>query len=103
MSSLGQLRDMVQNNKSDIHHVELQLSRMQNDEESVTAVVGLIQGWVNPFADIQDLISISTAEATPKDIASDLLKACDIREQCYSNFKDKRIEKTHQQRHVMIQ
>lgn len=54
----GQLLGIVQCNKSDIHHVDLQLSLVQNDEEAVAAVVGLIQGWVNTFADTKDLISI---------------------------------------------
>ena len=49
--------------------------------------------WVNPFAEKQDLISISTARTAPKDIASDLMKTHEIGEQCYSNFKEERLEK----------
>ena len=50
----------------------------------------LIEGWVNPFAEKH---SISTARTAPRDIASDLMKAHEIGEQCYSNFKEERLEK----------
>ena len=75
---LGLLRNMVHNNKSVLQHAELQEPRIQKDEKSVSAVVALIEGWVNPFSENQDLISISTAKAAPRDIAFDLLKAYDI-------------------------
>ena len=90
---LGQIRGMVQGKKSGIHHAELQQTRIKKDEEAVLAVVHLIEGWVNPFAKKQDLISISTARTAPRDIASDLMKAHKIGEQCYSNFKEERLEK----------
>ena len=89
---LGQLRDMVQGNKSELCHVELQRSRIQKDEEAVSAVASLIHEWVNPFAEKQELISISMAKAAPKDTASDLMKAYEIVEQCYATFKDDRLK-----------
>ncbi|KAJ8346686.1 hypothetical protein SKAU_G00280870 [Synaphobranchus kaupii] len=85
---LGQLREMVQGNKSEVCHAELQRPRIQKDEEAVSAVVSLIHEWVNPFAEKRDLINISTAKAAPKEIASDLIKAYEIGEQCYATFKD---------------
>ena len=60
---LGQLREMVKGNKSVLCHTELQRPRIQKDEEAVSAVVGLINGWVNPFVGKQDLINIFTAKA----------------------------------------
>lgn len=39
---LRQLRDMVQGNKSDVFHTELQRPRIQKDEEAVTAIIALI-------------------------------------------------------------
>lgn len=72
---LGQLRHMVQDNKSALFHAELRQPRIKKDEEPVSAVVSLIQGWVNPFAEKQDLMSISTAKAVPKNIALVLMKA----------------------------
>lgn len=47
---LGHLRDMIQGNRSQLQHAELQQSRIKKDEEAVSAIVSLIQGWVNPFA-----------------------------------------------------
>ena len=90
---LGQIRGMVLGKKSGLHHAELQRTRIKKDEEAVSAVIHLIKGWVNPFAKKQDLISISTARTAPRDIASDLMKAYEIGEQCYSNFKEERLEK----------
>lgn len=46
---LGQLRKMLQGNKSQLSHSELQSPRIQKDEEAVSAVVSFIQGWINPF------------------------------------------------------
>ena len=41
----------------------------------------LVQGWVNPFAEKQDLLSISTARKAPREVASDLMKVHDIGQQ----------------------
>lgn len=46
---LGQLREMLQGNKSKLSHSELQSPRIHKDEDAVSAVVSLIQGWINPF------------------------------------------------------
>lgn len=46
---LGQLREMLQGNKSKLSHSELQSPRIQKDEEAFSAVVSLIQVWINPF------------------------------------------------------
>ena len=59
----------------------------------MTTVCQLIHGWINLFAEKLDLVSISTARTAPRDIASDLMKAHAIGEQCYSTFKDERLEK----------
>ena len=91
---LGQLRELVQGKKTDeLHHADLQRPRIQKEEKAVVAVVDLIQGWINPFAEKQDLICISTAKAAPKDISSELMKALDAGEQSYATFKKERLEK----------
>ena len=82
---------MVQGKKAQLHHPELQRTRIKTDEEAVSAVVHLIQGWADPFVEKQVLISIST-ERTPRDIVSDLMKAHEVGEQCYSAFKGQRLE-----------
>ena len=90
---LGQLRGMVQGRTSGVHHAELQPSRMKKYEEAVSAVVDLIQGWINPFSEKQGLINISTARIAPTDIICDLMRAQEIGEQCYVAFKEERLEK----------
>ena len=67
--------------------------QIKKDEEAVSAVVLLIQGWINPFTKNQDLVSISTAKIAPRDIASDLMNAHSIGENCYSTFRNERLEK----------
>ena len=59
----------------------------------MSAVVNLIEGWVNPFAVMQDLLSIFTAKSAPSDVASYLTKAYDIGEKCYAIFKEERLAK----------
>lgn len=46
---LGQLRGMLKGNTAHHSHSDLQPPRIQKDEEAVSAVVGLIQGWINTF------------------------------------------------------
>lgn len=84
---LGLVRKMVQGKESKLHHAELQAKRIKKDEEAVSAVFQLIQGWINPFAVNENLVSISTARIAPRDITSDLMKAQEIGEKCYSTFK----------------
>lgn len=93
---LGQLRNMVQASNSETQHTELQSSRIKKDEQAVSSIVDLIQGWVNPFSESQDLISISTAKKAPREIATDLKTAHAVVERYYANFKEERMEKTPQ-------
>ena len=90
---LGQLRDMVQGNRSNVCHTELQRPRIHKDEYAVPSVVGLIKYWVNQFKEKHDLISIYTAKTAPRDTASDLLKANEIDELAYASFKGERRER----------
>ena len=90
---LGQLKNIVQEKGSKHQHPELQETRIKKTEETVSGVIQLIQGWINPFAEKQDLVSVSTARTAPTDIVSDLMKAEKIGKQCYSIFKNERLEK----------
>ena len=83
----------MQGNRSNDCHTELQRLRIHKDEDAVSTVVRLINDWVNPFVEKQDLISISTAKTAPRDIASDLLKVYEIGEQDYASFKGERLER----------
>ena len=87
---------MVQASNSKTQHTELQSSRMKKDEQAASAIVDLSQGWVNPFSESQDLISISPAKKAPREIATDLKTAHAVGERCYANFKEERMEKTPQ-------
>lgn len=84
----GQLRKLVHGNKTELYHAELQGPRIQKDEKALSAVVDLIQGWINPFSEKQELVCISTAKAAPKDITSDMMKVSEIGEQSYATFKN---------------
>ena len=90
---LVQIRNIVDGNKAKLQHPDLQQRRIQKDAETVATVCELVQGWINPFAENQDLLSISTARKAPREFASDLMKAHDIGQQCYSDFNDQRLEK----------
>jgi len=83
---------MVQGNKSPLQHAELQNMWIRKDEDDVSAVVSLLQGWINPFSENQELISISTAKAAPCDLASDLKRAFDLGKQNYESFMSERLE-----------
>ena len=93
---LGQLRNMVQVSNSETQHTELQSSRIKKDEQAVSSIVDLIQGWVNPFSKSQDLISISAAKKAPREVATDLKTAQAVGERCYTKFKEERMENTPQ-------
>lgn len=89
---LGQLRDMVHENKSDAVHYDLQHPRSEKDEEAVLGIVSAIESWVNPFSSQQDMMSISTAKTATPEVASDLLNALDVGEKCYTKFKQERLD-----------
>ena len=63
---LSQIRGIVQGKKSEFQHAELQRTRIKKDEEAVSAIIHLIQGWINPFSEKQDLISISQQGQLPE-------------------------------------
>lgn len=83
---LGQLRDMVQVRRLSFHHDEMQKPRIIKDEVDIKAVENLIQSWNNPFAESQNLVSISTAKEAPDDVKNDLMCALKIGEEAYQLF-----------------
>ena len=50
-TALGQLRNLVSLKKGTVGHNDLRQSRKIKDEEAVSAVVHLLESWVNPFSD----------------------------------------------------
>lgn len=89
---LGQLRDMVQVRRLSFHHDEMQKPRIIKDEVDIKAVENLIQSWNNPFAESQNLVSISTAKEAPDDVKNDLMCALKIGEEAYQLFKKEQLE-----------
>ena len=74
--------------------LELQAPRIAKDEKAVLAVHNLIDSWNNPFAENQNVVSISTAKEAPDDVRRDLLQAQSIGEEEYQKFKKERLEST---------
>ena len=91
-SFLGQLRDFVQVKRSSAHQDDLHEPRIEKDEKSVASVQSLIESWNNPFDQSQELSSISTAQKVPLDVANDLMRARQVGEKAYQQFKTERIE-----------
>ena len=89
---LNQLRDMTEINQSDFHHSELQEPRTEKDEKAVSDVVDVLQNWINPFEESQDIVSLSTATVAPQEIAKDLMEAYNTGEEAYNCFKVERLE-----------
>ena len=89
---LSQMREMVNESKTDTYHADLQQTRIQGDEDAVSQLVSLLNSWVNVFAAPSCLVSISTARAVPQDIAIHFKRALDIGEKCCADFKTEHLE-----------
>ena len=85
---------MVHLSQTTFHHGELQAPRIAKDEKAVSAVQNLIDSWNNPFAEDQNVVSISKPKEAPDDVRRDLLQAQSIGEQEYQKFKRERLEST---------
>ena len=88
---LGQLRSMVSLNNENCYHKDFTPARVQKDEASVSAVVSVIDSWVNPFSEAQDIVSLSTAKAATPEVSTDLIKAREIGERNYKMFAEERL------------
>ena len=64
-SFLAHLRDMVQV-KRPSQHDEMLSTRKRTDEQAVTTIESLIEGWNNPFTERKELVSLSTAKQALK-------------------------------------
>ena len=65
-SFVAHLRDMVQVKGPSYHHDEMLSTRKSKDEQAVTTIESLIEGWNNPFTERKVLVSLSTAKQTLK-------------------------------------
>ena len=57
---LAQIRNIVDGNKTKLQHPDLQQTRIQKVAETVETVCELLQGWINPFAENQDLLTTNS-------------------------------------------
>ena len=89
---LNQMREIVNESKTDTDHADLQTPRIKRDGDAVSQLVSLLNSWVNPFAAPSCLVSISTARAVPQGIAIDLKRELDVGEKCYADFKTEHLE-----------
>jgi len=91
-SFLAHLRDMLQVKLPSHHHGEMLSIRKVKEDKAVTAIESLIERWNNPFIESKQLVSISTATEAPEDVTQDIIKAREIGEQPYKQFKEERLE-----------
>lgn len=87
-SFLAHLRDMVQGKRPSYHHDEMLSTRKRKDEQVVTTIESLIEGWNNPFKERKELVSSSTSKQAPEDVTRDLLNARKVGEEAYQVFKE---------------
>ena len=80
------------NRSSDFHHFDLHKPRVEKEEKVVSSVVEVLESWINPFDESQELVSISTATAAPQDVTNDLMHACETRDTAYQAFIKERLE-----------
>ena len=85
---------MLDLNKSNFHHTDLQSTRIVRDETDVKSLVAKLQShWLDPFSSVQqDPVCLSTGKVTPPKIQQDLLGAKAVREKAYEIFRVERLE-----------
>lgn len=93
--AVRQLREIIsQADKSSCKHPDLQGTRIQKDEQNVAAIVNLLENdWTNPFAEMSDLISLSTGVFASQEVTDDLLGAYEKGEAAYQTFQTNCLQK----------
>ena len=88
------MKDMLDLNKSNFYHTDLQSTRMVRDETDVKSLVAMLQShWLDPFSSVQqDLVCLSTGKVAPPKIEQDLLAAKAVGEKAYEIFRVERLE-----------
>ena len=90
---LGDLKKFLglteENNR--LQHKECSKARLSRDEEDVRKVESTIRSWTNPFERNEDLINIASGTVAPDSLASDLLGAHKIGDDCAKEFIKNRI------------
>ena len=88
------MKDMLDLNKSNFHHNDLQSTRIVRDGTDVKSLVSMLQShWLDPFSGAQqDLVCLSTEKVAPPKIQQDLLGAEAAGEKGYEIFRVERLE-----------
>ena len=88
------MKDMLDLNKSNFHHTDLQSTRIVRDETDVESLVAMLQcHWLDPFSSVQqDLVCLSTGKVAPPKIEQDFLAAKGVGEKAYEIFRVERLE-----------
>lgn len=94
-SFLHILRDAVGTSQTTFaSHPDLSKSQILKDEHDVKSLMEMLESnWINPFSTANSgLTVISTGEAAPENIATDLLRAKDYGTKAYEEFRNDRLE-----------
>ena len=80
---------MIGLNASDFDHDDISKPWIAKYEADVVSVIDMLKNnWINPVDEnVTDLVSLSTGAAASNTIANDLLRANDVGETAYVEFK----------------
>lgn len=74
------MRRFVESCGSRSLHPDLHTTRMEKDEHAVSAVVNVVENWIDPFAIENELMIISTGKVATPNVKSDLMNALKVGE-----------------------
>ena len=86
------MRKLTDSSGSTSPHPDLHTTRMECDEHAVSSVVNVIKNWVDPFAEENELIIISTGKIASADVKKDLMNALKVGKKQYEIFKKEKLE-----------
>ena len=88
------MNDILDLNKSNFHHTDLQSTRIVIDETDVKSLVAMLQSHsLDPFSSVQqDLLCLSARKVVPPKIQQDLLASKAVGEKAYEIFRVQRLD-----------
>jgi len=85
---LRAIRQMTRTSDPHFSHPDLSQRRIRRDENDVNNIINLLTNeWSNPILDSSAMVCISTGVVATEDVSEQLLRAEEIGEQAYQNFK----------------
>ena len=91
-SLLHLMRTFIESGGSRSLYPNLLTTRMEYDKQAVSTVVNVIKGWIDPFAEENDLVIISTGKLATADVRRGLMNALKVGEKEYETFRMERLE-----------